>query len=433
MTAPSPHLIVEEGPDKGRSFVVPATGARIGRSSNNDVSLSDPSLSRFHCRVYFKPDGSLWLSDLGSTNATLLNGKPAQDEPLHTGDQIEIGQTRIRVVADHLMPESTMAPRVDLGLAGSSEEREDSFQNRRTLWPMILILGAGGMLLLLFALFLLLRQPSRPSPIRSNSSASLPSTPFDLLYEKEEGSSTNLFRYVLEIQNDCLSVKAEDAVGNRRITREKKLPPDVTTGLARDLVHMGFFELEAEYQGLPPENRWSLLDFSMSHGGRSHRVRILNRPEPEPIKTIRETLETFAEQELGLAALSLPPERLLALARDSHLLGLKLFEERAVRTDNLYQSLRAFQSCLWYLETIEPKPDFYDEALTTADRVRQTLDREYRDALFEVDKAVNQRDWENAAKELRRILIMIPDRSDERHQQAERRLLEVERRLRRQP
>jgi len=106
---------------------------------------------------------------------------------------------------------------------------------------------------------------------------------------------------------------------------------------------------------------------------------------------------------------------------------------RAGRVDNLFQAIRAFQSCLWYLDTIEPKPDFYEEAIAAADRARQALDQEYRDALFEVDKAINQRDWPRAASELRRILIMIPDRSDDRHQQAERRLLDVERRLRRQP
>lgn len=429
--APSqPHLIVEEGPDKGRTFQVPAGGARIGRSSSNDISLSDPSLSRFHCRVYFKPDGTLWLSDLGSTNATLLNGKVAQEEPLRVGDLIEIGQTRLRVAADRLVQEVLSVPYVDLGLSDATPP--EAVRRTPPFRPAIAFLGAFLIVLLLAALFFLLRpDPRQPSRLETPSAASL--LPFDLVFEKEEGSTTNLFRYVLVIRDNRMSVQVEDAVGNRRITREKSLAPDVAETLARDLVKMGFFDLASEYLGIAPENRWSLLDITLTHGGRSHRIRVLNRPGPEPLKPILEALETFAEQELGLAALSLPPERLIALARDAWLLGLKCFEERAVRVDNLFQAIRAFQSCLWYLDTIEPKPDFYEEAIAAADRARQALDQEYRDALFEVDKAINQRDWPRAASELRRILIMIPDRSDDRHQQAERRLLDVERRLRRQP
>jgi pSer/pThr/pTyr-binding forkhead associated (FHA) protein len=65
---------VEAGPDTGRRITVPPAGGRIGRSSQNDIELTDPSVSRFQCRVFFKPDGLLWVADLGSTNETLLNG-----------------------------------------------------------------------------------------------------------------------------------------------------------------------------------------------------------------------------------------------------------------------------------------------------------------------------------------------------------------------
>ena len=49
------HLVVEAGPERGREISIAQAGARIGRSSRNDVVLDDPSMSRFHCRLFFKP------------------------------------------------------------------------------------------------------------------------------------------------------------------------------------------------------------------------------------------------------------------------------------------------------------------------------------------------------------------------------------------
>jgi pSer/pThr/pTyr-binding forkhead associated (FHA) protein len=44
------HLMVVRGDDTGKAITVPAAGARLGRSSKNDIVLADPSLSRHHCR-----------------------------------------------------------------------------------------------------------------------------------------------------------------------------------------------------------------------------------------------------------------------------------------------------------------------------------------------------------------------------------------------
>jgi hypothetical protein len=88
-------LLVETGPEKGLLFQIPPSGARIGRAPDNDIVLSDPSLSRYHCRLEFKSNGSLWIDDLGSTNATLVNGNPVANRPLHAGDTLEFGEIRL--------------------------------------------------------------------------------------------------------------------------------------------------------------------------------------------------------------------------------------------------------------------------------------------------------------------------------------------------
>lgn len=76
------------------------TPARIiGRSSEADVGLLDPEVSRRHARLDFA-GGVVYLSDLGSINGTFLNGKPVRDEGIEVrlGDDIDVGNTRISVI-----------------------------------------------------------------------------------------------------------------------------------------------------------------------------------------------------------------------------------------------------------------------------------------------------------------------------------------------
>ena len=92
------HLIVEKGPERGREITIPPEGARIGRSSRNDITLLDPVMSRFHCRIYWIDPHTLAVADLGSSNHTLVNGHPAQDQPLKIGDLITLGDSVLKVV-----------------------------------------------------------------------------------------------------------------------------------------------------------------------------------------------------------------------------------------------------------------------------------------------------------------------------------------------
>ncbi len=63
----------------------------IGRGLDNDVVLNDEQrLSRHHARIEFKY-GQFLLFDLGSTNGTLVNGRPITQIVLTPGDLISLG------------------------------------------------------------------------------------------------------------------------------------------------------------------------------------------------------------------------------------------------------------------------------------------------------------------------------------------------------
>ena len=73
---------------------------RVGRQDTLDVVLQDPSVSRRHAEIL--PTGDGWfLSDLGSSNGTYLNGEPVakSERPLQPDDVIQVGELSLRVVA----------------------------------------------------------------------------------------------------------------------------------------------------------------------------------------------------------------------------------------------------------------------------------------------------------------------------------------------
>jgi pSer/pThr/pTyr-binding forkhead associated (FHA) protein len=84
--------------------LVPLAGSRvtIGRHASSDVTVtSDLKASRLHAVLEQLPAG--WcLRDLNSRNGTFVNGeRVGRDRPLHPGDEIRIGGTRLVYRADN--------------------------------------------------------------------------------------------------------------------------------------------------------------------------------------------------------------------------------------------------------------------------------------------------------------------------------------------
>src|SRR6266853_5607601 len=73
----------------------------LGRALEADVRVSDSRASRLHARITTEPgeqkDQTRYrLTDLDSTNGTILNGTPIDDAFLNDGDKFEIGDQLIR-------------------------------------------------------------------------------------------------------------------------------------------------------------------------------------------------------------------------------------------------------------------------------------------------------------------------------------------------
>lgn len=88
------RLIVIKGTDEGKQFELGPGVLGIGRDATSTARLHDTEVSRRHAEI--RPAaGGFSLHDVGSANGTFVNGQPVQDAALHSGDQIQVGQTML--------------------------------------------------------------------------------------------------------------------------------------------------------------------------------------------------------------------------------------------------------------------------------------------------------------------------------------------------
>jgi hypothetical protein len=78
----------------GRRISVGSEPLVIGRLPECSVVLSDSNVSRRHAEIRRKGDG-VFVTDLGSTNGTRVNGAPVREQFLASGDEISVGTTRL--------------------------------------------------------------------------------------------------------------------------------------------------------------------------------------------------------------------------------------------------------------------------------------------------------------------------------------------------
>ena len=84
-----------EGQDRGKVFIVEKYRINIGRMINNEVVLSDSSVSRLHAYIVHEDDKRI-IYDAGSLNGILINDKSYAHCVLHNGDIIKLGNTVIK-------------------------------------------------------------------------------------------------------------------------------------------------------------------------------------------------------------------------------------------------------------------------------------------------------------------------------------------------
>jgi DNA-binding NtrC family response regulator len=140
-------LEVLAGPDLGREFRLALPNIRIGTSTDNDVVLTDRTVSRHHAEIKTTCDGIL-VCDLGSTNGTFLNELRIREAFLDPDAIFSLGATKVRIQQGQEERPYQPSRENRLGsLVGGSEVMRDLYGLIQVVAPTpstVLITGESG-------------------------------------------------------------------------------------------------------------------------------------------------------------------------------------------------------------------------------------------------------------------------------------------------
>lgn len=86
------NLVHQKEDENPITFKVQKLPVNLGREADNDISISDKSVSRRHAEIFLKKD-KLFIKDLGSQNGTYVNDQKITLSPLSANDSIRLGKT----------------------------------------------------------------------------------------------------------------------------------------------------------------------------------------------------------------------------------------------------------------------------------------------------------------------------------------------------
>ncbi|MEI6219199.1 MAG: hypothetical protein WCP86_09890, partial [bacterium] len=346
-------------------------------------------------------------------------------------DRIAIGDSTLKVISDGSDQAPAVRPAppgsdVDLGLAATNAK----LKNAKLNIPLILLLVALAIMSVLVVwVFFVRKQQTTPMIIRTSEPGL---DEFELRYEKVDGNVSNIFQCVLIIRGTQASIEFHD-IADRKHIRKPMIDIDrrVISELRSAITRSGVMTLPKTDYVESSQDKYNLRDLSVLLGTNSFRVKVLNAEEPPELESVRKILDAFGENEFNIRSLTYPREELIRLANEKRQLGLKLYEGREHSRGNLFNAVRTLSEAIVFLETVDPKPDFYQNLVATHDTCEKELSVLLKDLWLQADLATKVKDWQEAANVLSKLCDTVPDPADEDYKKAEQQLTDAQRRLKR--
>ncbi len=372
----------------------------IGRSPDNDVVLQDPAASARHCEIRYK-EGKFFIIDKESSNGTWLNGRQVSRAELLPGAKVSVGDTTL--ILAPLGFQTGFAQKVHPRLSLKS-------RNFNTICIVILVLGA---------VFVFSRHVRQPGKVW------LDTTTFEVDMVEESGGFGKLSRSQISISAGSLHFYFDDLGRGRHLYREAKLSGEEIDELRKKIMNSSLFKISVVNHS--SSEGANLLTISAKLDSLERKVSF-SKDLPEGIASFKEELEFLAAKKFNFPSLALSREELVGKAEKAFERGKLFYSERERRCDNLFNSICAFRKTFWYLETVEPKPSFLPTVEEYLYRSQEDLTDKFNKLRFQAERAMRLLEWDDARANLEGILARVPDKTDERHKYAMRRLEKVRKR-----
>jgi DNA-binding NtrC family response regulator len=121
-------LMLQEKDGKKRELTLDLPHIRIGSAPSNDVVISDPAISRYHCELRHSEKQGFVLKDLGSTNGTMVGNLLIREAMIHDEVTLQLGHSTLRILPGS--EETRVDPSLDVKfgqLVGRSQMMREVF------------------------------------------------------------------------------------------------------------------------------------------------------------------------------------------------------------------------------------------------------------------------------------------------------------------
>lgn len=90
------YAFMDELNGSGTRYPLVKTAICIGRSADNDIRLTNDTISGHHAEIHRRREGDTFIVDLASGNGVYVNEARVERAQLRDGDVIELGEVRLR-------------------------------------------------------------------------------------------------------------------------------------------------------------------------------------------------------------------------------------------------------------------------------------------------------------------------------------------------
>ncbi len=443
--AKRPELIIMSGELSGKRFEVSAAGLRLGRSSSNDIHISDGFLSRNHCLFECQGADGISVSDLASANGTYVNGEMVKDVPvaLKVGDEVQIGETVIKVVGETPVATpssnaSAVPSKVDLGFNPTKEDQADQAGKSKTSGTVrVITVCVAAVLIAAIAAVLTCGDALFPQGKTRNTSSSQDAASEQIVsfyYEKIDADSTRIFRYCAELKDDgFLTVQFDDLPGeNRHVppAPKKVLPTDMEI-LTKIFSDEAWTNLPADFSNTASTGDNSLKSrrIKLIRKNSVKEARVENKLEPDGFPRLREKLETWVNNVLEVQSIQRSREELVKSSEHNEEIGDEKWGRRDVEYRNLSDAISYYTLAKMDLTSLGASSKDIDRIQKKIDEAEIELKKRYDLVRSEATRLRKIGDWEKAREEFAKIRELIPRRDDERHRDAENNLEIIEKHI----
>ncbi len=367
---------------KGKKFSFGKEGLTVGSSPHSGVVIAEDTVSKNHAEIKFA-NGRFLITDLNSTNGTLVNERLIGTAELLEGDRLQIGESPLLFHRRGCKPRRNYKQRFLLVTLGAA------------LLPALLLTVTGKKV----------KSPTPPT--------------IELI--EERGTSGSLVHKETSISPDgAISLFLNDRRQNRCLWEEGMLTKTQMNKLRSVLSSSNFFELSSSYMGGPSEEE-NLLTIKVSSQGLSKRLFFSGGIPPE-IKPLAEQINRLSEEIFSHTKTLPPSSELTGQADNNFRRGIELMSEKKP-----YYAMEAFDLALRNLETVSEKPSFYNPLKDHLREVQDGLEKAFTEHRLKAERAIRLKRRADAYQHLQAILVLIPEPRDKRNRYARKRLGEIKR------